>query len=347
MFFRFQGVGIAGGEESQILDLQVVYSQGVILARGTVKQGVHAVALMLYSGNELLRLQTAGVIQGAFDASIPVVLSAGDYVLETAPYEGGAVFSVPFTVKEESSDPETGEWFQEPKESFFAQVCGNPNLLVHVDRGAGVATVNLKTIMETASGPLVVTLPSIPQVDRYFVRMESTFLKRSEGPTVLLETEYGSVLIPCNMLSGIPAQGEVRIAVGKGDVAALPHSVQDAVGDRPVLSLGVTAGGEENPSAPVAVRVPYQASGEETDHPESIVVWSLGDSENVSVLPCGRYDPYNGVVTFRTTHFSLFATKWSTAMLRETLGTKKLCPSSRLEGSLKAQVLWSSAPKAV
>ncbi|NSW89294.1 MAG: cadherin-like beta sandwich domain-containing protein [Firmicutes bacterium] len=128
-----------------------------------------------------------------------------------------------------------------------------------------------------------------------------------------IKTDAGTVTLPGNMLAGtgFENQGDVGLTIKNVDKSTLPEEVRNAVGDKPVIQLGLTVDGEQkawnNPDAPVTVSIPYTPTAAELADPEHIVVWYIDGSGNVVSVPNGRYDPATGTVTFTTTHFSHYA----------------------------------------
>ena len=98
-----------------------------------------------------------------------------------------------------------------------------------------------------------------------------------------------------------------------------------AAGDRPVLSLTLTLDGARidwsNPGVPVTVSIPYVPTAEELESPESIVVWYLDGSGGLNCVTSGRCDPKTGIVTFRATHFSLYAGGYNPVESADVAGT--------------------------
>jgi len=128
-----------------------------------------------------------------------------------------------------------------------------------------------------------------------------------------IKTDAGTVTLPGNMLAGtgFENQGDAGLTIKNVDKSTLPEEVRNAVGDKPVIQLGLTVDGEQkawnNPDAPVTVSIPYTPTAAELENPEHIVVWYIDGSGNVISVPNGRYDPATGTVTFTTTHFSHYA----------------------------------------
>jgi hypothetical protein len=75
------------------------YSNGNVSVSGTVEEGILAVAILIYSGDTLLRLETTGITSSkSFAASISMRLDAGTYTVKAADYDGGAFTEKSLTV---------------------------------------------------------------------------------------------------------------------------------------------------------------------------------------------------------------------------------------------------------
>lgn len=104
---------------------------------------------------------------------------------------------------------------------------------------------------------------------------------------------------------------DVSLTIAKVDKLLLSQEVQEQIGDRPVVELSVKISGNtvswSSHTSKVKVSVPYTPSAEELQSLEHITVWYLDGSGNTISVPCGRYDPDTGMVTFVTNHFSAYA----------------------------------------
>lgn len=188
---------------------------------------------------------------------------------------------------------------------------------VKVDKQAGTASVDAGSRNLDQSGTII-TMPSVPNVDTYLVRIPVPDLSTSEVQgTLNVNTDAGSVIVPSNMLTGVAhiSGSKAEIAIGQGDKDNLPDAVKAAIGDRPLVQLTLSIDGKRtdwsNPDAPVTVSIPYTPTAAELANPESIVVWYIDGSGNVVTIPNGRYDPATGMVIFDTIHFSGYAVAYN------------------------------------
>ncbi|MCG9967463.1 cadherin-like beta sandwich domain-containing protein [Pelotomaculum terephthalicicum JT] len=158
----------------------------------------------------------------------------------------------------------------------------------------------------------------------YNVELPTAALSNPQ-PDINIEiiTDAGKVTLPGNMLAGtgFENQGDAGLTIKNVDKSALSEEVRNAIGDKPVIQLGLTVDGEQktwnNPSAPVTVSIPYTPTAAELANPESIVVWYIDGSGNVVSVPNGRYNPATGTVTFTTTHFSYYAVSFKQVSFKD------------------------------
>ena len=52
-------------------------------------------------------------------------------------------------------------------------------------------------------------------------------------------------------------------------------------------------------------------TAEELENPAGIVVWYIDGAGNIIHVPNGRYDSSTGIVTFQTTHFSMYSVAYN------------------------------------
>ncbi|MDI9499349.1 MAG: S-layer homology domain-containing protein [Bacillota bacterium] len=205
---------------------------------------------------------------------------------------------------------------QSPSPSYSANVSDGGNIPVMVNTGTGSASIDLDSLSERLAdgGNTIVSVPPISGISSYTAVLPATSLSGSNEGTMTISTGAGSVTIPGNMLAGTGLTGDAGITIGSADPSSLPESIQTAIGSRPLISLALTIDGRQvewsNPDAPVTVSIPYTPTAEELLNPESIVIWYVDGSGNVTCVPNGRFDPASGTVTFTTTHFSYYAVSY-------------------------------------
>ncbi len=173
-----------------------------------------------------------------------------------------------------------------------------------------------KRLTADAAGTKVLLL-DVPKVEGaigYTIVLPAQALTAGTSAQQLeLKTPVGSIIVPSNMLSLSDAVGakEVGITLVAVDPSKLPDELKSQNGNRPVIELHVTADGKpisyNDPDAPVKVSVPYQPTDEELANSEYLVVWYIDGAGQAVSVPDGKYDPATGMMSFSTTHFSLYA----------------------------------------
>jgi len=118
--------------------------------------------------------------------------------------------------------------------------------------------------------------------------------------------------------------GEIEIKASRVDsseIAKLPASVAEKIGDRPVYDFSVTVGGKtvyDFGEGTATVSIPYTLG--ENEDPNAIVVYYI-DSNNNLIPVRGTYA--NGKVTFITSHFSKYAVSYNKVNFEDVKETDK------------------------
>ncbi len=316
----------SGSGDFTVAILEASYSDGVISVEGTAGDEVYAVAVMVFSEDELLFMETVGVSEGVFTALIQADLSPGDYSVRVAKYEGGEYAEASFTVTAPTTGdgdaptgdaPTGGATSPTASPGYEAEVPGGENIAVTVDTENNRVSVDLEKVAAALleKGTATVKLPSVPGANSYTAAIPSEALSGASEGVLTVETPVGSLGIPGNMFADTGLSGKAEIVLGAGKPDDLPDDLKEAIGDRPVVRLTLDVDGVqtpwENPSAPVIVRIPYVPSQQEQDNPESIVVWYIDGAGNAVPITNGRYDPETQSVVFSVTHFSDYAVAYN------------------------------------
>ncbi|MCL6457242.1 MAG: endo-1,4-beta-xylanase [Gorillibacterium sp.] len=192
---------------------------------------------------------------------------------------------------------------------------------VRNDNGHTKSTISsdtLKKALEQAAPAaddkkqVIIEVPKQTNTESYEVQLPTQSLKGQESFILLLKTEYGTLQIPSNLLSGVTESAEqVSIRITKASADSVDVATRERIGNHPVIDLSLLASDKviawNNPAAPVSVSIPYTPTGEELTHPNAIVVWYIDSSGKAIPIPNGRYDEATGSVVFQTTHFSTYA----------------------------------------
>ena len=160
----------------------------------------------------------------------------------------------------------------------------------------------------------VITIPSIPNIDKYTVSIPVSDLSSDESRKELtVNTNAGSITIPSDMLANMPdiSGDKAQITIDQVDKSDLPDDLKKAVGTRPLVKLTLSIDGKQtnwsDEKTRVTVTIPYTPTEKELKNPEKIVVWYIDGENNIISVPNGKYDPDTKTVTFSTTHFSYYS----------------------------------------
>lgn len=307
--------------EQNILNVKANYSSGKVSISGETKADVLAVGMLLYQGETLLRLETTGVSQEKFSATIAITLSPGIFTVKVANYEGGPFNETSFTVtapsppeeEEDNPYPPTGGTTIPVSPAYSANDGAGNSLLVSVNTTTKSASVSLKTLVENLRQGVdtVITIPSIEGMNAYSANIPASALSGSGTNSLSLKTAIGDIKIPDNMLLGAGLKGNAKITFSKGDISALPDNIKETIGNHPIIQLSLAIDGQQvewnNPDAPITISIPYIPTEEELANQECIIIWYIDGSGKIITIPNGHYDASAGTVTFRTTHFSDYA----------------------------------------
>ena len=199
---------------------------------------------------------------------------------------------------------------------FYAGGGVSSHLPIRIDLAARRAVVELNSVQGKllADGRSIeISIPAVPDIISYGVTLPVSSVMAKAGGTLTLKSHSGNIIIPSNMLPAQPGNvgKTVMVVIGQGDVSSLLGEAKAAIGNRPVIQLTLSIDGKQiewnNPEAPVTVSIPYTPAAEELKHPDSVVVWCVDGSGKLICVPNGHYDAASGMVTFETTHFSLYA----------------------------------------
>ncbi|PRX71620.1 S-layer family protein [Cohnella sp. SGD-V74] len=138
-----------------------------------------------------------------------------------------------------------------------------------------------------------------------------------KGIVYRLSTAIGVFDLPGHMLQGVVSGAEtIELVIAAADLDRIDRSLQDAIGDKPIIQIYFRLNGARlpwsNTQAPVTISLPYQPNSEENGNEEHLVVWHINEDGNVRPVPNGGYDEASGNVVFRTAHFSYYAVAYVT-----------------------------------
>ena len=107
-----------------------------------------------------------------------------------------------------------------------------------------------------------------------------------------------------NAFSRAAGTGDVTFRIQALDKSALSPQAQEAIGNHPVYSFAVTAGGTTMTglAGTVKISIPYTPTLAELDGQAIIIYYIKADGTLALVSDC-KYDPFDHAVTFLTDHF--------------------------------------------
>ena len=191
-----------------------------------------------------------------------------------------------------------------------------------VDKATGIAaaviiqTEELNKALDNAivnsDGTKTVAI-EIPKADgavKYTVQLPKSILTSDNKEVkVEIKTEYGTMVIPENMLKTVDTSkaSKIEISISKSDLPKLDREAIKAIGNRPVIDLEVKLDGKaiawKNTNAPIIIKIPYNPTSDELANPEYLVVWYI-NNDKVEQIQGAEYVAEEKSVVFTTTHFS-------------------------------------------
>jgi len=187
-----------------------------------------------------------------------------------------------------------------------------------VDQNTKTATVLIEKdiIVDTLSkfDKVIIDIPKAEKADKYNIKLpEQVFNSKDEVKKVTLNTEYGSLQIPTNMLSnlGYSATDNVTLSIGRANIDNLSADKKAAIGGRPVVELKIQVDGKDivwnNSDVQVLVSIPYSLAENEKNEAEFIIAWYIDGNGEVQPVTTSSYDSKSGMLSFMTSHFSKYA----------------------------------------
>jgi len=194
----------------------------------------------------------------------------------------------------------------EANESGQVNVNVDENDLEKALEGVNADSDGIKTV--------TVNVPPVGGANEYRLTVPASLLSSDTLDTrVNIATDIGTVELPSNMFNNtVVDEDEITVSIGIASTEGMSRELVEAIGDRPVIELGVFARDERiswnNINAPVKVTIKYQPSNmEEVLNSEFITIWYIDGEGNVVPVTNARYNPETGEISFTITHFSRFA----------------------------------------
>jgi hypothetical protein len=165
---------------------------------------------------------------------------------------------------------------------------------------------------------VTLTLPEIREASTYQQEIPADlFRKGTSKERYEIKTPVADISVPGNMFpaASTDKKQQMGISVSYADLSKLNKELVDKIGSRPAINIAAYADGRliewKNKNAPVTITIDYTPTEEELKKPDHIVVWYIDGKGNVITVPNGRYDPDTGKLTFKVTHFSIYAVSYA------------------------------------
>jgi len=160
----------------------------------------------------------------------------------------------------------------------------------------------------------IIKIPKVTGLNNYGIQLPYSAFTASNSSGIRLETDIGTLTLMDTMLQDVVQTTDlqnVKFNMGYVDKSTLDQTVQNTIGNHPIIRLNMELDGTttewNNPNSPVIISVPYTPTAEELADPEKIVIYYIDGQDNIVTIPNGRYDSVTGQVVFTTTHFSDYA----------------------------------------
>ncbi len=135
-------------------------------------------------------------------------------------------------------------------------------------------------------------------------------LSKSKVDSLLINTPIGDLnLSEESMLSIVKQAGDGNITINAGKVDSskeLNEKQKQAIGDAPVYDFSIMSGTKAITKfdGPITISLPYELK--KGENPDGVTVWYVDSNGNIEPMKC-VYDTKTKTVSFKTTHFSLYA----------------------------------------
>lgn len=144
------------------------------------------------------------------------------------------------------------------------------------------------------------------------VSIDVASLTKSSNEIITLETRMAKFLLPANMFTP-EMVGNTKLATFYAHPITnieLPQELKSILGERPILDIGIKLDGKEfswrNHSTPIKIISNFQATKEELENPEKIVVWYINEENRAKPISSAKYNLEAETISFTTTHLSQF-----------------------------------------
>lgn len=314
-----------------VTDISASYSGGVVSVSGSVSEGTYAVAVLVYSGSTLLRMETVGVATDwTFATSINMVLSPGTYSVNAADYDGGEFSEeTTFTIApatppgDSSSEPDapggsTGGSPTTPATQPVTRTETTVDGTVYTqtvtttltDAEGNEVTRVAKTSTDAATGASSIEVTISTSGESTTIPSDIfEAAETSDAASVAVETADGTIAFDRRAVLGMAAQAggeDLTISLAKRDESSLPDEVKAVASKGVVYELSIQSASDEivefDGTVTVSIAVPADFEG------QNVYLYHIA-ADGTPVLVEGSVVLRNGVrfFEFTTDHFSYYA----------------------------------------
>lgn len=180
----------------------------------------------------------------------------------------------------------------------------NDPLTPQLEGRSAVARITAEALARLFADGGEAAIAAVEGAQAYGLRMPAKSLAEGSGASrFTLATDLGRLTIPDHLLRDWdgPSDSEAVIAIGQSHSAGLPDRMVRAIGERPVIELTLTAGGQPaawHADAGVTVELPYVLPASQARYADRLVVWRVGTDGQAHVVPDASYDLKAGKLTF-------------------------------------------------
>jgi len=195
------------------------------------------------------------------------------------------------------------------------------------DVGASAMTslTDIAKASETAGQKAVIEIKVEANINAQTVEVvmdRTTFDKVADETKadVKVITGLGSITFDAeavNTISGAAGTGNITISMARVETSTLSGEMQQAVGNRPVYDLSVSAGSSnisQFGNGKATISIPYTPEAGEDE--EAIVVYYIDSDGKLNPVK-GKYDTASGTVVFTTNHFSEYMIGYNKVSFRD------------------------------
>ncbi|WP_240419692.1 S-layer homology domain-containing protein [Paenibacillus periandrae] len=315
----FSGISFASG--GNVGNLAATYLNSAISVTGDAN-AAKVVVQVWNSSQVMVTMDELIVVDGKINGTMYTgKLTNGSYTLKVADSSGGTYANLPINVTNSSgSNRNSGG-----SKGSGSTVPGTTT----PEEGTTGATVKIalsadavKAALSNAkNGKVVLEAKGTAGAQEITVSIPVDPLREAGVMSVkTVEVVVGGISISFSM-DMLGAFTNVEFTVKKVDPSSLPDEIKTAIGDNAVYDFSLSADGKPISSFgknDVTISMEYTLKAGEA--PGKVIVYYIGDNSQLQTITNGSFNPVNGMVEFKPTHFSKYAAAYSEVTFND-LGT--------------------------